>query len=336
MRGTGGSAETLGVDGKLLSSVGNDLASSAGNIPDPLAPFTTAGTDPLSAKIATMSAKLDAPIQTGLPERKASATAIGGKIAAAGGKYDQTDEQLAKQIEEHTFDKSRSPSIGGGLGGGAQGVVGFKGGTVGGNTPASAPPANTNAPSAPSAGGGTPSDDAPASGAPGSGASGAGTSGDAVPADGAPAAGSPGSGTAAASASSGAMGQMGQMISMPMQMVGQAVGMAAAVPQTIMKGVESAVQQVSQLTGGLGQDGDSSVSDAQLTAEHKGDESSTRPDEPARTDQAHEGAAPGQPHSERAPDGPPHAAEQAPVAPPVERKPPAQTRPTESGPEMFV
>jgi hypothetical protein len=126
------------------------------------------------------------------------------------------------------------------------------------------------------------------------------------------------------------------MISMPMQMVGQAVGMAAAVPQTVMQGVESAVQQVSQLTGGLGQDGDSSASDAQLTGDHKADESSTRPDEPAKTEQAHEGAGPGQPHSERAPDGQPHATEQAPVAPAAEQKPPAQTRPAESGPETIV
>ncbi|WP_319450283.1 MULTISPECIES: hypothetical protein [unclassified Mycobacterium] len=344
MRGTGGSAETLGVDGKLLNNVGNDLVSSAGNIPAPPAPFATAGTDPISAKIATGLAKLETPIQTGLPELKTSATQIGGKIAAAGGKYDQTDEQLAKQIEQHTFDKSGSPSVGGGLGG-AQGVVGFKGGgpvertgfstpnhvggKVGGDAPVSAPPATASAPA--SVGGGTPGADAPASGAPGSGAAGAGTSSGA-PAAGTAAAGAPGAATAASAAGgsaasgAGAMGQMGQMISMPMQMAGQAVGMAAAVPQTVMQGVESAVQQVSQLTGGLGQDGDSSVSDAQLTGEHKGDESRTRPDEPAKAEQAHEGAAADQPH----------AAEQAPVAPPADQKPPAQTRPAESGPETFV
>ncbi|MDT5118265.1 MAG: hypothetical protein QOE30_4004 [Mycobacterium sp.] len=344
MRGTGGSAETLGVDSKSLSNLGNDMLSAADDIPPPPAPFTVSGTDPISTKIMGMQSDLETPIQTGLPEAKTGAKKTANSIVAAATKYETTDEQLATQIEQHTFDKAGSPSVGGGLGG-AQGVVGFKsapvestgfstpnhvGGKVGGDAPVSAPRATTNVPSASSPGGGPPSAETPASGAPGSGASGAGTSSGAAPAAGTPAAATPTSaaGTSAASGA-GAMGQMGQMISMPMQMAGQAVGMAAAVPQTIMQGVESAVQQVSQLTGGLGQDGDSSASDAQLTADHKGDESSTRPAESPKTDQAHDGAAPGQPHGERAPDGQPHAAEQAPVAPPADQKPPAQTRPAE-------
>jgi hypothetical protein len=334
------------VDPKSLSNLGNDMLSAADDIPPPPAPFTVSGTDPISTKIMGMQASLETPIQTALPEAKTGAKKTANSIVAAATKYETTDEQLAKQIEEHTFDKPGTPSVGGGLGG-AQGVVGIKGnpaettgfstpnrvgGKVGGDTPVSAPPATT--PSAPSTGGGTPSADAPAADSAGSGASGAGTSGGAPPAAGTPAsaaAASPGS-AAASSAPSGAgvMGQMGQFISMPMQMAGQAIGMAAAVPQTIMQGVESAVQQVSQLTGGLGQDGGSSASDAQLTADHEGDESSTRPDEPAKADQAHDGAAPAQPHGERAPDGQPHPSEQAPVAPPAEQKPPAQTRPAES------
>jgi hypothetical protein len=349
MHGTGGSTETLGVDPKSLSNLGNDLLSSADDIPAPPAPFTVTGSDPISTKIKGMQSSLETPIQTGLPEAKTGAKKTANSIVASASMYETTDEQLAKQIEQHTFDKPGGPSSGGGLGGGAQGVVGFRGnpaettgfstpnrvgGRVGGDAPVSVPPATTNAPGAPSTGSGTPKADAPAAG---SGASGAGASGDAAAAAEPPAAGAAGAGTSAASAASGAgaMGQMGQMISMPMQMVGQAIGMAAAVPQTVMQGVESAVQQVGQLTGGLGQDGDPSVSAAQLTADHKGDESLTRPDEPAKAGQAHDGAAAGQPH-ERVPDGQPHAAEHAPVAPSAEQKPPAQTRPAESGPETFV
>ena len=344
MHGTGGSTETLGVDPKSLSNLGNDLLSSADDIPAPPAPFTVTGSDPISTKIKGMQSSLETPIQTGLPEAKTGAKKTANSIVASASMYETTDEQLAKQIEQHTFDRPGGPSVGGGLGDGAQGVAGFKGnpaettgfstpnrvgGRVGGDTPVSAPPATTNAPGAPAGA-------APVQVRLRAGTSGAGTSGAAAAGAEPPAAEAPGASTSAASAASGAgaMGQMGQMISMPMQMVGQAIGMAAALPQTVMQGVESAVQQVGQLTGGLGQDGDSSVGDAQLTADHKGDESPTRPDEPAKPGQAHDGAAAGQPH-ERA-DGQPHAAEHAPVAPPAEQKPPAQTRPAESGPETFV
>jgi hypothetical protein len=325
MRGTGGSAETLGVDSKSLSNLGHDLVTSAGDIPAPPAPFTVTGTDSISKTIKGMQSTLETPIQTGLPDVKTGANKTANSIVTSATMYETTDEQLAKQIEQHTFDKSGAPSVGGGLGG-AQGVVGFKsspvqstgfstpnrvGGKVGGDAPATAPS------SAPMPATGSPGGATPGGGSPGSGASGTGAPGGSAPAAGAAATGEPSAGTSVASASSGAgaMGQMGQMISMPMQMAGQAIGMAAAVPQTVMQGVEGAVQQVSQLTGGLGQDGDSSANDAQLTAEHKGDESSTRPDEPPKAEQAHDGAAPGHPSAERAPDGQPRAAEQAPVAP---------------------
>ncbi|MDT5400164.1 MAG: hypothetical protein QOK33_3395 [Mycobacterium sp.] len=348
MQGTGGSAETLGVDPKSLSNLGNDMLSAADDIPPPPAPFTVSGTDPVSTKIMGMQASLETPIQTGLPEAKTGAKKTANSIVAAATKYEKTDEQLAKQIEEHTFDKPGTPSVGGGLGG-AQGVVGIKGnpaettgfstpnrvgGKIGGDaptaTPPSAPTANADAPATATPGGATPGPGAPASGAAG-GLAPAGTP--------APGAASSAASRSAESASSGAsqMGQIGQFISMPMQMAGQAIGMAAAVPQTIMQGVESAVQQVSQLTGGHGQDGGSSVNDAQLTADHEGDESSTRPDEPAKPDQAHDGAAPGQPQGERAPDGQPGGTradtQQAP-APPTEQKPPAQTRPAEAAQQL--
>jgi hypothetical protein len=351
VQGKGGSTETLGVDPKSLSNLGNDMVSAADDIPPPPAPFTVSGTDPISTKIMGMQSSLETPIQTGLPEVKTAAKKTANSIVTGAHMYETTDEQLAKQIEQHTFDKpgTPSPSPGGGLNG-AQGVVGVRGGpaeqagfftpksvggAVGGGAPGSALPAAPSAPTAPAAG--PPSADAPASGSPGAGASGAGTSSGAAPAASTPAAAAPTAGTpasaagsSAASGAGGAMGQMGQMISMPMQMAGQAMGMVTSVPQTIMQAAEGAVQQVTQLTEGLGQGGDHSAGDAQLAADHKGDESSTRPDEPARPEKAHEGAAPGQPHAERAPEGPRHAAEPAPPAAPAEPKPPAQTRPAES------
>jgi hypothetical protein len=96
--------------------------------------------------------------------------------------------------------------------------------------------------------------------------------------------------------------------------------------------VESAVQQVSQVTGGLGQDGGSaSAADkVELTADHKSDESPTRPGESPRDEEAREGAGPGQANGERAPEArPPGTGDDGPaVAPPVEKLP-AQTRPAE-------
>ena len=74
MQGTGGSAETLGVDPKSLSNLGNDMLSAADDIPPPPAPFTVSGTDPISTKIKGMQSSLETPIQTGLPEAKTSAT----------------------------------------------------------------------------------------------------------------------------------------------------------------------------------------------------------------------------------------------------------------------
>jgi hypothetical protein len=68
-----------------------------------------------------------------------------------------------------------------------------------------------------------------------------------------------GGGSGSAAGADGPVGQLGQMMGMPMQMAGQAVqapmqmmGMAASVPQGAMQGVQSALQQAGQLGGGLG------------------------------------------------------------------------------------
>lgn len=106
-------------------------------------------------------------------------------------------------------------------------------------------------------------------------------------------AGSSGSSATGSAVGGDATGQMGQMLSMPMQMVSQAaqmpmqaMGAVSSLPQAAMQGV----QQIGQMAGGLGKsDGDSAVlADA---AEQKDDEQKEQ----------ESAAAPGTSHAERAP-----------------------------------
>ena len=154
-------------------------------------------------------------------------------------------------------------------------------------------------------------------------------------------AGAPGSaGAAGVAGQAGQMGQLGQMMGMPMQMAGQAaqipmqmMGMAAAIPQGIMQGVQSAMQQVGQMSGQLGnQGGDGLKSQLEKPAEPAEQALSPEKEDKANPDAPQQGAAPGQPGTERAPEpraraGESHSAE-APPGPPV--RTPAQTRPAEA------
>lgn len=157
---------------------------------------------------------------------------------------------------------------------------------------------------------------------------------------GAPRTGVPGAGMADGAAQSaagqpGGMDQLGQLMSMPMQLAGQvaqvpmqAMGMLASIPQAVMQGV----QQVSQLAGGFG--GDSSLDEFDKSDEHKRDESPTRTEEPSKSESGRH-AAPGRPH-ERAPVEPPQAelGPRAEPPAPAEEKTPAQTRPAEVAQRM--
>ena len=91
-----------------------------------------------------------------------------------------------------------------------------------------------------------------------------------------------------------------------------------------MQGVSSAVQQVSQLAGGLGGGDDASLGELE-----KSDESSRRTEDLSKSEEEKDAAAAGQPDSERAPVEPPAA-----PAPPEPEKQPAQTRPAEVADEM--
>ncbi|WP_319452979.1 MULTISPECIES: hypothetical protein [unclassified Mycobacterium] len=146
---------------------------------------------------------------------------------------------------------------------------------------------------------------------------------------GVPGAGAPGAGAAAgaqAAGGAGGMDQMGQLMSMPMQMAGQAaqipmqaMGALGSIPQGVMQGV----QQVSQMAGGLGGE-DSSPG-----------ESSTRPDDPSKSESGQDGAALARDDAERAPveQARPEAREEPPT-PAEEKKTPAQTRPAEVAQRM--
>lgn len=152
----------------------------------------------------------------------------------------------------------------------------------------------------------------------------------------APAAGAP-----AAASPVGQAGELAQLMGMPMQMAQQAaqvpmqmMGMAASVPQGIMQGVQSAVQQVGQLSGisGTGGDGAEKAGTEGIAAE-----SQRAPDEEGSTEEKadsdgesrpEDGAAAGDGGGERAP-----LLERLDPAPAV---PPAQTHPTESSPEILL
>lgn len=148
------------------------------------------------------------------------------------------------------------------------------------------------------------------------------------------AAGSVGSGAAGAPAAGGAQSdQMGQLMQMPMQLAQQAAqipmqlaGMAAAIPQAMMQGVQTAVQQATQMA--QSGEGDEKVAeDETLTPEEAREE---RPDE-EKTEPRSE-AAPGASGGERVPDaGPQEPTPPAPAAPK-----PAPTRPAESSPEIAL
>jgi hypothetical protein len=113
--------EPLSVDPTLLSSLGNELITSAGTIPLAPPPFTTPGMDAISLSIMSQVPGLEAPILAGLPEVKAEATKTATNIVAAAQQYLQTDEQLAADYERHQFEGAGTPGGGGGSGFGAAG-----------------------------------------------------------------------------------------------------------------------------------------------------------------------------------------------------------------------
>ncbi|WP_083127669.1 type VII secretion target [Mycolicibacterium tusciae] len=145
---------------------------------------------------------------------------------------------------------------------------------------------------------------------------------------------SAGSGTAGAPAAGAAQSdQMGQLMQMPMQLAQQAAqipmqlaGMAAAIPQAMMQGVQTAVQQATQMAqSGEGDEmvpEDETVTPEEAREERAEDRVEAEPE-----------ATPGNSAGERVPDAGPQVPS-APEAPPAPK--PAPTRPAESGPESAL
>jgi hypothetical protein len=122
--------------------------------------------------------------------------------------------------------------------------------------------------------------------------------------------------------------QMGQLMQMPMQLAQQAAqipmqlaGMAAAIPQAMMQGVQTAVQQASQMSKMSGEDKEElgeSEPPTEDAEDRRENEAEQRPEE----------AAPGDTGGERAPV--PESQEPRPEPPAAPK--PAPTRPAQSTP----
>jgi hypothetical protein len=142
-----------------------------------------------------------------------------------------------------------------------------------------------------------------------------------------------------AGSSAGQAGQLGQMMGMagqaaqiPMQMM----GMAAAIPQGIMQGVQSAMQQVGQMSGMGGQgDQDSDRQEAgqlrEPNAETPNESRAAREPEPTAEPGQGNGADQGNTRGERVPEPEGPQAQGVPTEPR-----PAPTRPAESSPENVL
>ena len=134
-------------------------------------------------------------------------------------------------------------------------------------------------------------------------------------------------------AGGGQSDQMGQLMQMPMQLAQQAAqipmqlaSMAAAIPQAMMQGVQSAVQQATQMAQS-GEGEEKLPEDEALTPEEAREEQAPEDKVGAEPE-----AAPGNSAGERVPDAGPRAP--APEAPPAPK--PAPTRPAEAGPEIAL
>jgi hypothetical protein len=105
----------LRVNPEELTSGANGLQEAANGIPEPLAPFTSTGTDALSSILNTLTQSKESPL-AGMPATKAEALANAQKILQAAGIYEQTDQQIADEVRRAT--EGLDPAAGGAPGGG--------------------------------------------------------------------------------------------------------------------------------------------------------------------------------------------------------------------------
>ncbi|OCB48473.1 hypothetical protein A5721_06165 [Mycobacterium vulneris] len=224
----GGQSE-LRVNTAELRSGGKGLEDAANSIPPPPEQFNSGGTDDLSKALIRLTQEKEAALIEALPKVKKDSLKTAQDVGVAADRYETTDQEIADTITKRVadFDAAFNPEKTGS--GAAPGSGGQFGQLVSG-----------------SAGGGS---SAGSSGSPGSSA------------EGTP---STSSGTAAAAASGASSGQdplqmlqqMGQapmqMMQMPMQMMQQ----AGQLPQGIMQAAQGGIQQISQMAGEAGKNGD--------------------------------------------------------------------------------
>jgi hypothetical protein len=124
----------LRVDPPELTSGATGLQEAANGIPEPLAPFTSTGTDALSSILNALTQSKESPL-AGLPTTKADALATVQKILQAAGIYEQTDQQIADRVRAAT--EGLDPAGGGAPGGGGGAPAGGGGApAVAGASPA--------------------------------------------------------------------------------------------------------------------------------------------------------------------------------------------------------
>ncbi|WP_082969605.1 type VII secretion target [Mycobacterium kyorinense] len=95
--------EPLSVDPERLAAAAQRLLAAAEAIPQPPAPYTSTGTDPLSAAIAAQASKVEAPVAEGLPALQKEASESAHNVASAASAYERTDRQLGVEINKRTF-----------------------------------------------------------------------------------------------------------------------------------------------------------------------------------------------------------------------------------------
>jgi hypothetical protein len=121
----------LRVNTDELTSGATGLQEAANGIPEPLAPFTSTGTDALSTILNTLTQSKESPL-AGMPATKADALANVQKILNAAEIYDQTDQQIADKVRAAL--EGLDPAAGGAPGGGGGGAP-----AGGGRAPAASP-----------------------------------------------------------------------------------------------------------------------------------------------------------------------------------------------------
>jgi hypothetical protein len=115
----------LRVDPEELTTGATGLQEAANGIPEPLAPFTSTGTDALSSILNTLTQSKESPL-AGMPATKAEALATVEKMLQAAGIYEQTDQQIADKVRAAT--EGLDPAAGGASGGGGGGAPAGSGG----------------------------------------------------------------------------------------------------------------------------------------------------------------------------------------------------------------